>query len=313
VTDIVKFDWSIVPRVESLAERVARTDFVPRGFRGRPDAVVATILAGAEIGLAPMQSLRFIHNIEGTPTLKPEAMRALILAAGHEFWLEEHTTTAVTVAGRRAGSDQVTRVTWTLDDAKRAGLAQKPSWQAHPRAMLLARATAELARAVFPDVIGGLSGPELDADTDGDGARRRAQRAARGAIAGSAPGPPVDAVADADVVVVETSEVFEPGSPASPMRVPEPASGPQLTKLAAMCGELGWTAEERRAFAGRIVGRRISSAKDLTRAEASDVIDQLAFEVVALEMHDAHADDETFDGDALHVDDWPDPGDGDGW
>lgn len=150
-----------------LAKVVADTDFVPKSLRGNPSAICAAILFGDEVGLGPMQSLAQIAVIEGKPTLSAEAQRALILAAGHSFTVEESTTTRVTVAGRRRDEDRTVRVTWTMDDAKRAGIAGRHNYRTYPRQMLLARATAELARAIFADAIGGLAASEeLEGDPD---------------------------------------------------------------------------------------------------------------------------------------------------
>ena len=147
------------PAIE-LAKAVAGTDFVPKAMRNNPAQITAAILYGDEVGLGPMQSLARISVIDGRPSLAAEAQRALILAAGHELWIEESTITRCTVAGRRRDSDQTSRVTWTSDDAKRAELDGKPNWRSYPRQMLLARASAELARAVFADAIGGLAATE---------------------------------------------------------------------------------------------------------------------------------------------------------
>lgn len=152
-----------------LARNVVDTAFVPRSIRGNGAAIVAAILYGDELGLGPMQSLSKIAVIDGKPALSAEAQRALILAAGHEIWTEEASSTRVTVSGRRAGSERTSSVTWTLDDAKKAGLAGKPSYRAYPRQMLTARASAELARLLFADVIGGLAASEeLEAGDDVD-------------------------------------------------------------------------------------------------------------------------------------------------
>ena len=59
----------------------------------RPEAVLAALMSGAERGLGPMESLRSIHVIEGKPTLSAEAMRALVLAAGHDIEIVESTAT----------------------------------------------------------------------------------------------------------------------------------------------------------------------------------------------------------------------------
>lgn len=148
---------AVAGEVWHLSQRIAQTEFVPTALRGRPEAVMAAILVGHEAGISPMQSLAKIHIIEGRPAFSAELMRGLIFAAGHEFWIEESSSTRCVVGGKRAGSERETRVTWTLDDAQRAGLKGKKVWQSYPTAMLLARATAALARAVFPDVLAGLS------------------------------------------------------------------------------------------------------------------------------------------------------------
>lgn len=140
-----------------LAERIYRTEFVSSALRGRPEAVVACILAGHEVGIGPLQALSKIYVVDGKPTMSAELMRALVLRAGHDLWIDENTNTRVTVAGRRAGREFTSKVTWTTDDAKRAGLLNKQNWQKYPRAMLLARATSELCRLMFADVLGGIS------------------------------------------------------------------------------------------------------------------------------------------------------------
>jgi hypothetical protein len=143
-------------RVWKLAQTIAGTDFVPRGLRGNVAAITAAMLTGREIGIGPMHSLRAIDVIDGKPSLSAELMASLVLRAGHWLWVVESTNDVCTMAGRRSDwpdriPDQT--VTWTVDDAKQAGLAGKGNWQKYPRAMLRARATSELCRSVFADVV----------------------------------------------------------------------------------------------------------------------------------------------------------------
>jgi len=269
----------MAPAVE-LAKAIAGTDFVPTAYRGKPAEVTAAIMFGAEVGLGPLQSLAKIAVIKGRPTLAAEAQRALILAAGHEFWVEEATTTRVTVGGRRRDSDRSQLFTWTLDDAKRAGLAGQQNWRTYPRQMLLARATAELARAVFPDVIGGLMATEeVEALDDGSAAEiapppepqpsaptTKRRRSPRRSVPVIAPTPPA-----AD----------EPDEPPLPDEADEPPkhSDAQLRKLMAMFNQLGIRDRDARlAWANEHLDRQISSANELTISEASQLIEQLQAE-----------------------------------
>jgi len=156
-----------------LAQRVAATEFVPKDLRGRPDAVLACILTGRELGAGGMTALQHIAIIDGKPTLSATLMRSLVARRGHTIRPEEMTDERCVMYGRRADDGGELRVTWTTEDARRAKIGGKNNWQTYPRAMLLARATTELCRALFADVLGPVAyepeevgGPVAAADLD---------------------------------------------------------------------------------------------------------------------------------------------------
>ena len=151
-----------------LSQRVGNTPFVPTALRGKPESVLACILYGSELGLGPMQSLNSIHVIEGRTAMSPELMRAMVARHGHRIDVLQNTNEVCEVKGVRADTGSTATVRWSIEDARLAGLAGKNNWKTYPRAMLLARATSELCRIVFPDVIAGLSyTPEEVASIEG--------------------------------------------------------------------------------------------------------------------------------------------------
>ena len=170
--------WVAVVRdVSTLAAQICDTDFVPVALRWRegeedlgPAAarVTAVILHGRELGLPPMTALAQTHIIEGRPSVSAEAMRAMVLQAGHEIVIVKTTSAQCVMKGRRrtrnpfaqavmgSGTGEWTEVEWTMADAQRAGIHNKKNWQKSPRQMLQARATTELCRLIFADVIHGM-------------------------------------------------------------------------------------------------------------------------------------------------------------
>jgi hypothetical protein len=141
-----------------LADRFSRTEFVPAALKGKPEAVMACMLAGRELGIGPMQALQKIHIIQGRPTLSAELMASLVRRAGHRIRTIERSATAATVEGARSDDpDAAEKITWTIEDAKRAKLDGKDNWKAYPSAMLWARAVSALCRQLFPDVLAGMS------------------------------------------------------------------------------------------------------------------------------------------------------------
>lgn len=160
----------VIGDVVKLAEHVALTEFVPKALRGKPAAITAAVLFGRELAMPPMQSLANIHVIEGRPSLAAEQMRAMVLAAGHEITYPTLTGRQVLAQGRRRYPDGTwsppTTVEWNWAMAEAAKLTGKDNWRGYPRAMLEARATAELCRLIFADVTHGLPSTEEIEDAD---------------------------------------------------------------------------------------------------------------------------------------------------
>jgi hypothetical protein len=282
-------DWLADPA--EIARRIGDTDFVPKALRGNPAAITAALLYGAEVGLGPMMSLAKVAVIDGRPAMAAEAQRALILAGGHDLWIEESTKTRCTIAGRRRGSELASRVTWTLDDARTAKIAGRSNWQAYPRQMLLARASAELARSIFADVIAGMAAlEELDDVVELDAPavesveakpatrrRRRVGTTGSGATSGPSPTPiepepasPVD----------DTSPPPEPEpEPEQAPDAPADADGPSQAQLGMMFALYTQKGVHDRAaklaFADRAVGRTIGSSKELSALDVSRIIEAL--------------------------------------
>lgn len=151
-----------LPEVQSLADTLAKSTLLPDALKGKSADVVVQILAGNELGLAPMASIRGIHIVQGKPVLAADTMVALCLGSGNceYFSCVEETTTSVTYETKRRGSPHPQRFTWSDEDTKRAGLNTKDNWRLHPRQMRRARCKAVLARDVYPDVLAGCYDPD---------------------------------------------------------------------------------------------------------------------------------------------------------
>lgn len=155
--------------ISQVAGAIANTSLAG-AYRGKRDEIVAVVLAGHELGLQPMTSLKSIDVIQGQPALRAHAMRGLLQANGHEIELVESTDTYCKMRGRRKGAVDWQVVEWDIPRVQRMGLLGKDQWKKQPKTMLVARATGEISRLVASDALHGMpyAAEELDGYVHGE-------------------------------------------------------------------------------------------------------------------------------------------------
>lgn len=261
-----------------MSQSLVHTSFVPQQFRGKPEEATAAILAGAEVGLSPMASLRSFDIIQGTAAPRALTLRAIVQAQGHELRVVESTETRAVVEGRRKGTDTWQRSVWTLDRAKNLGLLGKDNWKKQPGAMLVARGTAEVCRWIGSDAIAGIAYASEELADDIEPSTTTETTAARPAKR-TAQRRPIRAVPDAPEPTLDEPEP-QPAHPRDVDPEPEPdarmVTEPQKRHIFALLNERGITDRDKRlAGISKVVGRQIGSTNELTVDEAARVIESL--------------------------------------
>lgn len=160
-----KFEPNSFQELILFSDRLARTNFVPKNYRGKPNDIFCAIQMGAELGLSPMLSLQNIAVINDRPSIYGDAMLAICKASPLCESIEEYldgdqsqinTLTAICKVRRRGFKNEITG-SFSWKDAEKAGLATKAgAWLSYPKRMLQMRARGFALRDAFPDLLNGL-------------------------------------------------------------------------------------------------------------------------------------------------------------
>lgn len=191
---------TVPDRALSLADMMTLGDvFAKSGFftdSKQAAQAVVKILAGAELGFPAVVSMTGINVVMGKVSISAGLMAALIKRSKRYDYTVKQLTDSGCVLEFHDNGKPVFTSSYTLEDAKKAGLLGKDMWQKYPRNMLFARSLSNGARICCPELVTGVYTPEeLGLAVDGDG----------------------NAVIDVTPVIEQPTPVVEQAKPAQPV------------------------------------------------------------------------------------------------
>lgn len=148
--------FGTIAEVMKFAEMIQNAEgAIPKGMLRNPGKIVATVMAGHELGVGPMASLRAFHVVEGKPTADYSFWIARLKAAGYRVeWLERGQERVVLQLTDPSGEKH--KEVWDKARAVCAGLWNKAGpWRLYPQTMLSARAVTSAGRAFAAEVMFG--------------------------------------------------------------------------------------------------------------------------------------------------------------
>jgi hypothetical protein len=155
-------------QIRTLARHYISASMVPKGLEGRSLAetegrVMIAIEFGTSIGLTPLQCMQSVMIVNGRPVLWGDAPMSLVTRHNDYGGFESKYAgegddfgCTFTLSRILRGKTQTTSQTFTVGDAKKAGLWGKGGpWSNYPKRMLMYRARSFCIRDTFPDALRG--------------------------------------------------------------------------------------------------------------------------------------------------------------
>lgn len=274
------------------ARAIAPAALLPAAYRGKPADVLVAVGLGRAIGIPPAQALYEVYVVNGRPSPSANLMAALVRRAGHRLRIDGDATRCTATLIRHDDPDSPFAATWTIEQARAAGLTGKDTWKQYPAAMLRARAIAEVVRMGASEAVLGMDyAREEMQDVEPEPApqqRPTGLAAVRAAVthqtdAGAVEPPQASPQEPAREEASDGRDAVQ--APASPK-----ITASQQRKLFALFKAKGITEEEQLPGIVHVIGRPIESRTAMTPDEFEAVVKQLEARDDALQQ-DAEAGD----------------------
>lgn len=122
-----------------------------------PGGVLAIWLTAREMGLPPMMCLNGgLYTFSGAVSLSAELMHMMIVKDGHRVDVLELNNRICRLkfirCDRAPGEGNIFEYNYTMEQATKAGYANKNNWRENPEDMLFSRCLSKGARKFMPDV-----------------------------------------------------------------------------------------------------------------------------------------------------------------
>lgn len=147
----------VITEVMPVAEIMMASGF----FKDTKDVAQAAvkIIAGQELGIGAVAALRGIDIVDGQVSLRSHLMAAIIRKSDkYDYTVNENTEERCVITYYNKVHDTVLGTAiFSMEMAKKAGLAGRKTWQQYPQDMLYNRAMSRGARMYCPDIFLGAS------------------------------------------------------------------------------------------------------------------------------------------------------------
>ncbi|MFB3816178.1 MAG: hypothetical protein ACE147_00825 [Candidatus Methylomirabilales bacterium] len=254
------------------------------------------VLAGQELGFPPIVSMMNLYIVKGKISLAANLVATQIRRSGrYDYRVKSITNEGCTLAFYQ-GNELLGESTFTVEDAKKAGVLGGDNYQHYPRNMFFARALTNGARWYCPDVFGGpvYTPDELGARVNDLGepidvtpaqapiaeplsvAEAAAQAAGGNGTATAAPATETSAAPSAEEQeAIRQQERHEAAAEQAPPPTP---AGPKIDRQALWTGVLKWAkanGKKQGEALSTLMGRNVPGLAALTDAECVELMGKL--------------------------------------
>lgn len=144
-----------------VAETLSKSSLVPKAMTGKPADILVAMEHGLQLGIPMMQAIQDIAVINGKPSMYGDGLLAVVQGHKDYEWIEEKVINEVATCIIKRKNHEQHSVTFSKEDAKKAGLWGRPGpWSQYPERMLKMRARGFCIRDIFSDALRGIKTEE---------------------------------------------------------------------------------------------------------------------------------------------------------